>query len=169
MTVLLPITMCGFFANTNDWDIMSIPPTMTAGEKKNEKKSWVQETKPHESVPSMDTYRTSHQCWSRELQTAQISEMPAPWSEWGPGCEASVVRPAVIGGWAERRRQSFQSQFLQGQSRPSLEIIKASANVNESVRWTVLASNPLPSNPLLQLNYFFKLLSNVTSNFHDFL
>lgn len=26
----LPITMCGFLANTKDWDIMSIPPTMTA-------------------------------------------------------------------------------------------------------------------------------------------
>lgn len=30
--------MCGFFANTNDWDIMSIPPTMTARGKKKEKK-----------------------------------------------------------------------------------------------------------------------------------
>lgn len=28
--MVLPITMWGFLANTNDWDIISIPPTMTA-------------------------------------------------------------------------------------------------------------------------------------------
>lgn len=26
--------MCGFLANTRDWDIISIPPTMTAGKRK---------------------------------------------------------------------------------------------------------------------------------------
>lgn len=28
--IAIPITMCGFLANTKDWDIISIPPTMTA-------------------------------------------------------------------------------------------------------------------------------------------
>lgn len=28
--LVLPIIMCGFLANTIDWDIISIPPTMTA-------------------------------------------------------------------------------------------------------------------------------------------
>lgn len=132
VTALLPITMCGFLANTRDWDIISIPPTMTAGKRKGKKKGWVPETKPQKSKPSKDTYHTWHQCWSRGPQTAQISGTPAPWSGWGPGYEASGVRPAVIGGWAERRRQSFPSQSLLGQSHPSLQSNKANANVNET-------------------------------------
>lgn len=29
-----PITMCGFLAKASDWDIESIPPTITAAETK---------------------------------------------------------------------------------------------------------------------------------------
>ena len=31
LSMLLPMTICGFLANTKDWDIISIPPTITAG------------------------------------------------------------------------------------------------------------------------------------------
>lgn len=37
--------MCGFFANTSDWDIISIPPTMTARGRGRKKKDEYQKQK----------------------------------------------------------------------------------------------------------------------------
>lgn len=76
----------------------------------------------HLCLQQTDTYHIWHRCWSPEPQTAQRSETPTPWSEWGRACGAAAVRPAVTGGWAERRRRSYQNRSLPGRWHPCLQV-----------------------------------------------